>query len=247
MSYKNRIWYIDFFRGLAIVNMIIYHSLYDLRYVFNVPWAKFFSMEGFHFYQQYICISFIFIAGISTNFSKNVIRKGLLLIFFNLVIHFVTTLISEDLAIRYGVLGLIGTGMIFIELFVKKLRINIFFGFLIFITLFIFAKYSIFSQNFVYNSLNELFVNFDFGYIFGFPKPDFYSADYFPIYPWIFLISSGYYFGKNILGFEVNKRAVIKNSIVKIISKIGQKSLAIYLLHQPVVALVLFIFYHKKL
>ena len=33
---KERVKYIDFFRFLAIVNMVIYHAYYDLRFIFLI-------------------------------------------------------------------------------------------------------------------------------------------------------------------------------------------------------------------
>jgi len=33
-----------------------------------------------------------------------------------------------------------------------------------------------------------------FSFVIGFPKNSFYSSDYFPILPWIFLGLAGYYF-----------------------------------------------------
>ena len=59
-----RLWQLDALRGLALVNMIAYHALYDWVYVFGLPCAWYdISAPGCHIWQQYICWSFLLIAG----------------------------------------------------------------------------------------------------------------------------------------------------------------------------------------
>ena len=63
MTKKNfRVRYIDFFKGMAILNMIIYHALYDMRYVFDFESARFFFnffislLSAVYLYQLYFFI-----------------------------------------------------------------------------------------------------------------------------------------------------------------------------------------------
>lgn len=71
---------------------------------------------------------------------------------------------------------------------------------------------------------------------FGFPNPEFHSTDYFSLFPWIFLFLSGYFLyrclsGKHLLDY-------LKPSRLKPLELMGQNSLGLYLLHQPVLYLV---------
>ena len=34
---RGRIWQVDFFRGVAVVGMVIYHFLFDLEFIFQLP------------------------------------------------------------------------------------------------------------------------------------------------------------------------------------------------------------------
>ena len=81
-----------------------------------------------------------------------------------------------------------------------------------------------------------------FSFVIGFPKNSFYSSDYFPILPWIFLGLAGYYFFGT--GIAKKMEEAFKNvKMPKIITLISQKSLLIYILHQVIILVVLFIYF----
>lgn len=72
----------------------------------------------------------------------------------------------------------------------------------------------------------------------GFMEPGFFSTDYFSLFPWLFLFISGYYLyhifaGRNVLGLPVFQWKL------PFFGFLGRHSLLIYLLHQPVLYLVL--------
>ena len=62
----------------------------------------------------------------------------------------------------------------------------------------------------------------------GLLSPDFYSADYFPIFPYLFLFLAGYFLGKLPLPDWMRR------SHCRPLARLGQHSLIIYLLHQPI-------------
>ena len=55
-----RFWQIDALRGLALLNMLVYHAMYDWVYIFGHAsgWYDIWSTHC-HVWQQYICWSFI--------------------------------------------------------------------------------------------------------------------------------------------------------------------------------------------
>ncbi|WP_034910031.1 DUF1624 domain-containing protein [Peptoanaerobacter stomatis] len=294
---SDRIYIIDFLRGFTIIHMIVYHTLYDLKYVFSVN-MPFFSTNSWYFYQQYICMSFIFLSGFSTNFSKKLLRNAVKLSIISMIITIVTTFVSDELAIKFGVIHFLAFSMFAISLLMeienkstnshkncsknrfqnetddktfKKLgnKTDIKYAIYSLITLSIFivlkSKYFLKSDIYVgiYNFMQELPLSF----IYGFPRDDFYSADYFPILPWIFLSFTGYFTGKFYKAVNTEKIFENPNNICKIkdelksqekryfsrifgkdkisvfICAMGRHSLLIYVLHQVVIYGVLYIIF----
>jgi len=85
-------------------------------------------------------------------------------------------------------------------------------------------------------------IKLPFSFVIGFPSNDFYSADYFPIIPWIFLGMAGYYFYGTKMAKKLEE-VFQKINMPKIITLVSKKSLLIYILHQVVILLVLFIYF----
>ena len=72
------------------------------------------------------------------------------------------------------------------------------------------------------------------GVPFGFPPPDFFSSDYFPLLPWFFLFAAGYFLWR--LFAEKGPSPALARSLtfgIAPLSFLGRHSLIIYLLHQP--------------
>ena len=74
-----RLWQLDALRGLALLNMLVYHAMYDWVYIFGLPapWYDI-TAPGCHVWQQYICWSFLLLAGFSATLSRSVLRHGLI-------------------------------------------------------------------------------------------------------------------------------------------------------------------------
>ena len=64
----------------------------------------------------------------------------------------------------------------------------------------------------------------------GFYNNKFYSGDYFPLLPWYFMYLVGYCAG-DFLDIKLNVRE-------NVLSKMGKKSLMIYLIHQPIIMII---------
>ncbi|GAA2975233.1 hypothetical protein GCM10011539_07720 [Finegoldia magna] len=64
----------------------------------------------------------------------------------------------------------------------------------------------------------------------GFYNDKFYSGDYFPLLPWYFMYLVGYCAG-DFLDIKLNVRE-------NLLSKMGKKSLMIYLIHQPIIMII---------
>ncbi len=71
----------------------------------------------------------------------------------------------------------------------------------------------------------------------GFPPETFFSTDYFPIFPWIFLFLSGFFLHKILASRNLMPR--LKTGNQKSLIWLGQHSLLLYAIHQPVLYLIL--------
>lgn len=76
---------------------------------------------------------------------------------------------------------------------------------------------------------------------FGFFPRGFFSTDYFPLLPWLFLFWAGYF-----LHFCMGRARMepLRRSVCAPLGWLGRHSLGIYLLHQPVIYGVLLLLFH---
>lgn len=102
-----RMWLPDALRGLALLNMLAYHAMYDWVYVFGheSSWYNIWA-PGCHVWQQYICWSFILLSGFSFPLAKRPAKNGLIVAGCAAVLTFVTAVFMPSEAIWFGVLHL---------------------------------------------------------------------------------------------------------------------------------------------
>ena len=67
----------------------------------------------------------------------------------------------------------------------------------------------------------------------GFPPEGFTSTDYFSLLPWLSLFWAGYFFYHSVKKKEFWKKEIMHLKL-PLITKMGQHSLFIYLIHQPI-------------
>ena len=65
-----RIAVLDALRGAALVQMVVYHGLYDWVYVFGQSAAWFTASRNAYLWQQAICWTFILVSGASFHGSR---------------------------------------------------------------------------------------------------------------------------------------------------------------------------------
>ncbi|MPM21434.1 hypothetical protein SDC9_67878 [bioreactor metagenome] len=239
---QNRIGWVDMLRGFTIINMIAYHTLWDAVYLydFNVPW---FYGVGAYIWQQGISWTFILLAGFCWAFDRHPFRRGVIVLMAGALVTVVTTYFPAG-KIQFGVLTLIGTCilvMIPLQKLLKKIVPSL--GLAVSFALFLLLRNI--SQGFLgFESLNLLKLpavlhQNSFTIFLGFTTPNFYSSDYFPLFPWLFLFFAGYFL-YGIWSSHTHKAAIGKSHF-KVLVSIGKKSLLIYLLHQPVISLLFWI------
>lgn len=241
MTKSGRIAIIDELRGLALLNMIVYHLLYDLTSIYNdgPPWMMSRSTD---IWQEYICISFILIAGICIPYTKSPLRHAVIVLGCAIGISLVTYAFMPEQFISFGILHMLGVSMLVYVIFKVPLsRVNNIIGFII----------SIFLALLTWNVVNGYIgiwkftwtiPEFSSKYLFplGLVDGSFSSADYFPLLPYFFIFTAGVFLSDWIKRWP----AWTKKTHVRPLEYIGQHTLVLYLAHQPVILSCLYLYYN---
>ncbi len=240
MEISKRYNVLDFIRGIALIGMVIVHTLMNMvhQFDYNIEWYV--KIEDI-FYKYGGCI-FILLAGFCWKLSRNNLKRGILMLIVSAIISLVTIIFMPENTILFGVICLMGTASILMILFDKIFKfINPYVGFVISVALFVVTKWS----DFGYIGIGDTkFVEYpeswyanNFTAYLGFPERGFTSADYFPVIPWFFIFVAGYFL------YDIFKRnnwfGILKPHILKPVEWIGRHSLVIYLAHQPIIYAVL--------
>ena len=232
---------LDCIRGLILISMMIYHAVWDMVYIFGANW-QWYHTRSAYYWQQSICWGFILLSCFCWSFGRKKWKRGLMVFGAGLLITAVTAIIMPENIVIFGVLTMLGTCMLLLIPLDRVLyKANPFWGIAISFVLFVVTK-NVNTGSLGIGSWElctlpkELYANWFTTYL-GFPVSGFYSTDYFSVFPWIFLFVTGYYLHKIL---ESKKLLAIcdsfKNSVLE---WIGKHSLIIYLLHQPVIYVVL--------
>ncbi|MDR3294693.1 MAG: DUF1624 domain-containing protein [Clostridiales Family XIII bacterium] len=228
-----RIALLDELRGLAIVNMVAYHLCYDLVDIFGFDWPWFFS-KGAGIWQEYIALSFLSIAGICTRFSGRAYVRTLKIALCAALITLATYFIYPDQTIVFGILHCMAAAMLVYALFQRQLENTPPFVGLAVSLLLMLLTWNVANGWLGIGGLRlplpDILYRAGFLFPLGFSGPDFRSADYFPLFPYLFVFLAGGFAGEWIKNIPAHMR---REHIV-FLAFIGRYSLLVYMLHQPV-------------
>lgn len=173
-------------------------------------------------------------------------KRGLIVLAAGILITIATLLFSPQTKIIFGVLFFLGISMILTAMMRSPLqKIPPFIGMLCAGVLF-FVLRNINDGNLGFEGIvlcplpNFLYEQGLLATFFGFQDKNFFSTDYFSLIPWYFLFLVGYFLCRCFL--EKNSSAALPEFFKKgipVFKIIGQHSLPVYLLHQPVILLLL--------
>lgn len=223
-----RIHWVDALRGSAIFMMIIFHIFFDLDLLglYKFDFQSIFWLRFGHL----IRIIFLTLVGFSLFLSHkkrqpyNVYRRhqiirGLKLFLVAMGVTLASYIAFPGDYIRFGVLHFISVGIISGALLFRNTITLII---IMFLSLILGAYFS------------QIILSTPLLMPFGLLYPGFNSMDYFPIFPWISLIFFGIVFAR-----ILDKYNLIANPSwlprFKFFEAMGRRSLAIYLIHQPVI------------
>ncbi len=237
---RRRIHLIDEVRGLSIILMVFYHAFYMLGDFFGLEFMR----EACTFFsplQPVFACLFIFISGFSSNLSRSNFKRGARLLGIALGFTLVTAVILPlfdiyDAEIYFGILHLLSVSMLIYALLRPLLRkIPTAVGLLVSFAIFL-AVYFVPSGRLLWFELPDELYDFRFLAPLGFPDSGFYSADYFPLLPFLFMFIAGTFFGR--FAAENKLPAWWYKQRCKPLSVIGGKTLIIYILHWPIIFLI---------
>lgn len=250
METKKRLHLLDEYRGFVVLNMIAYHAIWDLVYMFGVNWQWYKSDIG-QVWQQWICWSFILVSGFCWQMGKKPLQRGLLVHGAGMVISLVTVLVMPSARVMFGVLTLLGSSMILMvpmDLIFRK--VNKYVGALFSFGLFSFTYpvnrgYFGFGIQKIIELPENWYANMFTTYL-GFVEKGFFSTDYFSLIPWFFLFATGYFLYGILFGKKESERKdgvihLLETSICPPLGWIGKHALIIYMLHQSIIYAVLYL------
>ncbi|HJJ48043.1 MAG TPA: heparan-alpha-glucosaminide N-acetyltransferase [Methanocorpusculum sp.] len=233
-----KVWFfeLDAARGFAIVLMILYHTIFCL-YFFQtglVPWFDPVIFSG-----APICFMFVFIAGVSTSLmvskladakikAKKLALRAVKILLCAALVSLVTYLVSPGCFVIFGVLHLIGVSALLMIPFVigkiKALPAAIC-GAVVIVLSFFTIRGPLFLLP------------------LGFGPGTIAMLDYEPLVPWFGVILLGYAAGLVLYRGGARCKALSRlNEKPKALTPLcflGRHSLIIYLIHVPVIILIL--------
>ena len=259
----SRYFEIDIIRGIAVIIMILFHFLFDLNYFAIMPVN---TATGFWRILGYAtAITFVAVAGISAYISNErakqrltpdkclykSLKRGFFIFMLGVGISIVTFLVIGDGWIVFGILHLIGLSIMLSPIFMRFKTYNLIFGAVV-------IAAGLFIREIQFNItqpiLSPLLIPL------GITPESFYSVDYEPLLPWfgVFLIGiavAAYLYPQgmrrsgrfsDIAGkISANTGTNAENSASRAgifcapVLFLGQNSLIVYLIHQPVIILLL--------
>lgn len=244
-SHSTRFIELDILRGLAIFFMIGLHILWDLDYFHILP-----LNTSLYRFNLFVPVMFFLLVGIclAVNDNRNqhsikksryshTIQRGLWIFILGMILTLISSLILPERPIVFGVLHCIGLSIIISLPFLRFKTYNLVFAFGFIGLGLLFGTVTFTNPTILQMAL-------------GLHQADVwrYTIDYFPLLPWIGVTLLGVTLG-NIL-YKGNERRFTFPELshyrpVKAFSWLGQHSLIIYLIHQPLITAALLVFIMK--
>jgi len=229
-----RIWEIDFLRGLSIILMVGYHFLFDLGEFSGVKKFLGFSTDlssvAWLAAQYFFAGLFVVLSGVSSTLSRSNVRRGLRLLAVSFVVTAVTYVFDPSSAVYFGILQCLAVSMLIYGAAFEKagpVACSAWGALVIGLG----AALPILKKG--------MAVRFDWLLPFGIHSPGFSSFDYFPLLPWFGVFLAGAALGKSVYA---GRRSLIPTRLpVTFINAAGRHSLWIYVFHQPVIMGVLYV------
>ncbi len=240
MSQK-RVAMLDLLRGGAMILVVTYHLLYDLVYIVGVNLPHWLTpgdaiVEGVH--TGFLWVLFA-VSGVCSGYSRNLLRRGVLLYLAGFAVTVVTTLWIPDFTIVFGVLSCFGACMVLTALCDKVLD-RIPWPLLTALGIVLWLIFADFADGVLHLGVKDVWLslpNVEYLYPLGMQSTAFSSVDYFPLIPFFFMYLTGRGLHRPVSKGSFPRWFYASHS--RPLEWIGRHSLIIYAVHQPIlIALV---------
>ncbi len=245
LAKPRRVHLMDELRGVLIIGVVLYHLLYDLAVLFpvGIPWMFSDWMNSV----RNICAgALIVVSGISCHYTRSNWRRGLRAFGLGMLLTVVTALFIPSQLILFGILHFFGSMMMLYALLRPLLEKVPTMAGLLGSTLLFFLTWPIFSGFIrvlgVTVYLPEFLYNKPLLFPLGFACQGIASADYYPLIPWGFLFLAGSFFGRYVRAGRLPEFCY--RSHLPLLARIGNHTMLIYLVHQPVIYGLLALIFH---
>lgn len=246
----DRAWELDFLRGLALILMLTMHLGWDLRYEFRLDTADFLESNWYYFWIHPLnLVLFVGVAGVCCAFSRNNLKRGLKLLAaslaFNLGTFLATKYFGIDCLIIFNVLHVL-TVSVFLYCLIVFLEekaglkseavsaVMLLAG----LTVILMGPYIGTLEG-----LEEMWFLYPLGVRIGNVPA---QADYLPLFPWLGVFLAGAVAGRTLYK-EKKTLFPVENKILKGICApvefMGRHSLIIYIVHQPLLYGLCYLFF----
>ncbi len=234
---SGRYYLLDSLRGFSVISMILFHTVWDLTRIFGLDIGWYDTLFG-EIWKFSISGVFITLSGFCVSLGRHRLRSGIKVFLSGVLVTLATVLVMPSARVLFGVLTLLGSCIlisILAESLLKKLNPYLGIGLAFFL---FFGTKDLLSRRFffVIKVPETIYLNYFTAYI-GLPPQGFYSSDYFPLLPWIFLFFAGYFL------YRIFKRrsllTYLKKPRILPLEWVGRHALILYLLHQPIIYFVL--------
>lgn len=231
---------IDFARGVAVIMMVVFHIAFDLYFLGIAPVPA--NSLPWRILAMSTAGSFLFLVGVSLSISAaharkvlsrgefilKYVKRGGLIFALGMAITLVTWIILPGYFIIFGILHLIGLAIVLSPLYTGFSWPNLLAGTAIILLGPVIAA--------TRGSGWLLWI--------GIHPTTFYSIDYTPVFPWLGAVLLGVYTGTVLYpGGTRRWNTGVPEIPGKPFRTLGRHSLAVYIVHQPIILGILFVLF----
>lgn len=227
-----RIVALDTFRGFTILSMVAFHTTYDLAYIYGMNMTWFTDGIFQEVWRSSISWVFLMLAGWMTALSRNNVKRGVVYAISAIAVWAATSIAAVDTPVTFGILFCMAASTLLwaaIERIGGNRLDRVPYAAVVLLALAFVMTRGVPHVRYAISGLAW----------FGFPSPDFASGDYYPLIPFALLYFSSACAARRWKVAGKPCPAWARRDWCKPLSVIGRYSLPIYLLHQPIVLVVL--------
>lgn len=230
---RERIWEIDFLRGVSIVLVIGFHLLFDLGEFVGIRrflgWSTNISSVSWQIAQHFFAGLFVLLSGTSSTLTRSNVRRGLRLLAVSFLVTAATYIFDPTSFIIFGILQCLAVSMLIYGALFEKAgaATTAICGAVIFVLA---AVLPVLKK--------ALALRSEWLMPLGLPSPSYATFDYFPLIPWLGVFLIGAALGKSV--YASKKSLLPWRMPANPVNFAGRHSLIIYILHQPLIMGILY-------